>query len=145
MRVLNLEKKNSITLVPLSDGEWYAVDEGGKFECSSGARDQIVFVRGLSAYATRQMWDALNEPGLITSFFRGMRAAPANLARAMNSAPEVSLSPGRRSPGDETVTVTVCARARQNGVGRIFMLHNGRSIDEAARIKVETDNCKPSP
>lgn len=142
--VMNLEKKNAITLVALSGGEWYAFDEGGRFECSDGARDQIMFVKGLTAYDVRQMWDALYEPGLITSFFRGMRAAPANLARAMNSAPEVSLSPGRRSPGDETVTVTVCARARQNGVGRIFMLHNGRSIDEAARgIKVERrDNCK---
>ncbi len=142
--VMNLEKKNAITLVALSGGEWYAFDEGGRFECSDGARDQIMFVKGLTAYDVRQMWDALYEPGLITAFFRGMRAAPANMAKAMNSAPEVSVTLGQRAVGDETVTVTVCARARQNGVGRIFILHNGRSIDETARgMKVESrGNCK---
>ncbi|MCU0845720.1 MAG: caspase family protein [Spirochaetes bacterium] len=144
VHVMNLEKKNAVTLVALSGGEWYAFDEGGRFECSDGARDQIMFVKGLTAYDARQMWDALYEPGLITAFFRGMRAAPANMAKAMNSAPEVSVALGQRAVGDETVTVTVCARARENGVGRIFVLHNGRSIDEAARgMKVESrGNCK---
>ncbi len=144
VRIYNLENRRSITLVALTGGEWYAFDEGGRFECSDGARAQIVFVKGLTAFGARQMWDALYEPGLITAFFKGLRAAPADLAKAVNSAPEVSATLGQRAVGDETVTVTVCARARGNGVGRVFVIHNGRSIDEYARgIKVESrGNCK---
>ncbi|TAL33214.1 MAG: hypothetical protein EPN93_14370 [Spirochaetes bacterium] len=133
VRLWRLDDGSSVTLVALMDGEWYAFDDLGRFECSSGARAQVRFVRGLTAYDAAQFWDALYTPGLTGNLLRGMIPAPVDMSVAVRSAPEVTVALMPRDPGDGSAAVAVCAKAREGGLGRVFVIHNGRMIDESSR------------
>lgn len=137
-RLWNLNRDTSITLVALKNGEWIAYDDAGRFECSDGARDLLHFVKGLTPFDTRQLWDALHAPGMIADFLKGVSEGRASVAKTVRSAPSVSIRAKKYSAAEGTAVVSVCARPGNSGVGRIFIIHNGRAIDETARgMRVE--------
>lgn len=137
-RLWNLNTNASISLVALKNGEWIAYDDAGRFECSEGARDRLCFVKGLTPFDTRQLWDALHAPGMITAFLKGVADGRASVAKTVRSAPVVNIRASQYSAAEGTAVVSVCARPGNSGVGRIFIIHNGRAIDETARgMRVE--------
>lgn len=137
-RLWNLNTNASISLVALKNGEWIAYDDSGRFECSDGARDQLHFVKGLTPFDTRQLWDALHAPGMIAGFLKGVSAGRVNIAKTVRSAPAVSIRVKKYSAGEGTAIVSVCAKPGDRGIGRVFVIHNGRAIDETARgMRVE--------
>jgi hypothetical protein len=123
-----------MVLVALKDGGWIAVDESGRFECSDGAREHLHFVRGLTAYGVRQLWEKFHEPGLVAGFMKGSKAGPVNIADTLRDSPAVTARLLRaRTESSDSAVVSVCARPRDNGVGKVFIIHNGRVIDELSR------------
>jgi WD40 repeat protein len=133
VRLRKLDDGSSVTMIALMNGEWYAFDDAGRFECSSGARDQVRFVRGLTAYNAAQFWDVLYTPGLTGGLLKGMLPGPVDMSVAVRSTPEVTVTIQERGTGEGTASVAVCARPREAGLGKVFIIHNGRVLDESSR------------
>ncbi len=133
-RLWDLSSGSSMVLVALKDGGWIAVDESGRFECSDGAREHLHFVRGLTAYGVRQLWEKFHEPGLVAGFMKGSKAGPVSIADTLRDSPAVTARLLRaRTESSDSAVVSVCVRPRDNGVGKVFIIHNGRVIDELSR------------
>lgn len=144
VRVWNIKTGSSITLVVYKTGDWVVFDEKGHFDCSDNARRYVRFIRGMTAYSFQQFWNDFFTPGLFRRVVTGKRLRIVDIAKKVRDAPVVTIQYPRPLANKEQVTVTVCARAQRNGIGRIFLFHNGRAIDEKSRglEVVARGNCK---
>ena len=118
-KIWNIDTRDPITVVHFPDGEWYIYHDEGNFECSSGARRQIRFVKELAVYETDQLWSYFFTSDLLAKF-TGRQLAPRqkNIDEVVANAPGVPLAD---VPENETrqasATVEVAAQPGKNGLG----------------------------
>ena len=144
VRVWNIATGASLTLVVYKTGDWVVFDEKGHFDCSDNARRYVRFIRGMTAYGFEQFWDDFFTPGLFRRVVTGKRLRIVDIAKKVQDAPVVTIQHPMPFANRKQVAVTVCARARKNGIGRIFLFHNGRALDEKSRglEVVARGNCR---
>ena len=136
VRIWNLATGDYVTLVVYESGEWVVFNEKGFFDCSDGGRRYVKFIKGVTAYDFQQFWGEYFVPGFIAGILKNRKIETADLSGKIDKTPLVTLRhslDGGRSTDDPAVTATVCAVSRGSGVGSIFLMHNGRSIDELSR------------
>lgn len=134
IRLWNITTNHFISLSAFASHEWFVFHENGYFDCSSGGRKYIAFIRGITAYNPEQFWDRFYTPGLIEKFIAGEKLPEKNINDVIQDIPVVNiLSPenGYKTENDK-VTVRVSAKSA-NGTGKILLYHNGRIIDENSR------------
>jgi len=144
VRVWNVATGSSITLVVYETGDWVVFDKQGRFDCSDDARRYVRFIKGMTSYSFQQFWNDFFTPGLFARVVTGKRLRVVDIAKKVQDAPVVSIQYPMPFANREQIAVTVCARAQGNGIGRIFLFHNGRALDEKSRglEVVSRDNCK---
>jgi hypothetical protein len=133
-KVWNIDSKESITVVHFPNGEWYTYSENGRFDCSSEARKNIHFVKGTEVFEPEQLWSYFFTPELMAKFTSEERLPQQRgLAQMVANTPTVRLSALSTKTEKDTVIVRVTAKPGENGLGRIFLYHNDKTIDENTR------------
>jgi WD40 repeat protein len=145
LEVFDLETENILTAAAFKDGEWFLADGRGRFDCSAGGFENVRFVKGTKVYEPEQFWDSFFTPGLLSKFtgvvthpedeLEGEEdaASPAEIAAAAEYIPYVTMEIGPRQKDVRTAAVTVTAEEGANGIGKIFLVHNGRVVEENSR------------
>jgi hypothetical protein len=138
VRLWNMLTGKAVTMVLFNNQEWFVFDENGYFDCSNGAREYARFVKGLSVYHFQQFWNDFFQPGLISLFLEGRSPKGIHIAQKL---PDEKI---QETIDSATITLKVCAKPRSNGVGKIFLLHNGRAFDESSRglVSATRRDCK---
>jgi WD40 repeat protein len=134
-KVLDLKSGSSLCLLAFDEGDWYAYDERGRFDCSDGGRDHVRFVRGLEVLEPDQLWEAYHQTGLVASFLgRTGPAIPAALPKLAAPPTVRILSPAEGAETSaETLELSVQAQPGSNGLGKLFVIVNGKVADEGTR------------
>ncbi|MDY6932947.1 MAG: caspase family protein [Spirochaetota bacterium] len=135
MRIWKTKTGRSISVTTFDTGDWHVCSDNGNFDCSSGGRKYVSFVKGLTPYKPDQFWNTFFTPGLFSKFMNGKRLKKINIENNIKNAPRVYITKPKRSitTGKETVKITINAKAKKNGVGNIFLYQNGRTLDEETR------------
>jgi len=126
----------SITVLPFNDGSIIHYDKNGRFDCSPGSEKHIKFVKGLTPYEPDQFWKKFYTPRLMKRFMDGEKFAPININDYVPNAPKVAIvspSESYREHKDETITIRVKAEPAKNGLGDVFLYHNGRVLDHKSK------------
>lgn len=116
--------------------EWFISNDAGYFDCSNGGRDYVKFVRGMVAYEPEQFWQEFFTPGLLSEFLTGVKPLPQQSVGDVSSkAPVVRIiSPTHESVAPQAImTIRVDVKDGTNGVGQVFLYHNGKAINEKTR------------
>ncbi len=123
-----------VALVSFTDGNWFAYDQQGNFDCSEGGKNLIRFVQGFTVYEPDQFWNRFFTPGLLARFVgRQLPDSTQRIAQLQLNVPSVRIIEKDFDTTQETATITVSATAGRNGIGKILIYHNGRAVDENTR------------
>ncbi len=135
IRFWNPSTGDSIAILAFPSGDWIHYDKNGRFDCSAGAKKYIGFVKDMEYYEPDQFWESFYTPDLMKRFLAGEKFPEVSIDEMILRAPRVAIeSPAMGfEPKDDTVTVTVKATPGTNGLGRVFLYHNGRAVDENTR------------
>jgi len=135
IRVWNIADGDSVSLAAFESGDWFVYNDRGLFDCSDGARKYIKFVKGLTVYEPDQFWNEYFTPGLFSKFMKGEKLEALNIDSFADNAPVVNItSPSSDTISDsESYTIKVQATPSKNGLGKIFLYINGRTVDENTR------------
>lgn len=147
VHIRDLQKKKHLTLVLLKDGDWMVFDQSGRFESSSGARDYVKFVQGMSAFDFEQIWQKFYTPNFIASFVKGRPLRRYDIKREIQNIPIVTIKDFSVDPKKDVVTLKFCVKESKTALGDFFVIHNGRIIDRDFRglsIK-RISNCVSMP
>ncbi len=101
----------------------------------------VAFVKGMTVYDPQQYWNTFFTPGLLSRFMKGERLPDIDINTVASQMPRVEItSPGPYFATEkETVAVTVKASPGGNGLGKIFLYHNGCPLEEESRsLKVQS-------
>jgi WD40 repeat protein len=145
------------TLMAFEDGNWFATDPAGRFDCSNcaaGGRDSgkqyIRWRAGNALYEPDQFFRKFWEPGLIAKTLQAGRVEPIRGLDqvAANMPPEISII-GRkgalRSPAvarERTHTVTIQVRDLGGGAQNVELTCQGRPVSAEAR-DITPENAPP--
>jgi WD40 repeat protein len=135
IKIRNIENEESISLLAVGDRDWFVMDDKGHFDCSDGAKQYVSFVKGFTYYESAQFWNGFFTPGLVARFLGGGRFEGSNIAQYVDFAPSVTII----NPSDftetesDSITVKVLVKPKQNSLGKVFLYHNGRAVDEDTR------------
>lgn len=116
--------------------EWFISNDAGYFDCSNGGREYVKFVRDLTAYEPEQFWQDFFTPGLLAEFLTGKKPLPQqSVGDVSGKAPIVRIiSPTHESTATQAImSIRVDIQDGTNGVGQVFLYHNGKAINEKTR------------
>lgn len=135
-RYWNITSGGSVSVLAFKDGSWFHYDTFGRIDCSPGGEKHIKFVKGLTPYEPDQFWKKFHTPRLMKRFMNGEKFAPIDINDYVPNAPKVAIvspSESYREHKDETITIRVKAEPAKNGLGDVFLYHNGRVLDHKSK------------
>lgn len=127
------EKDKTVSIINYTNGHWFAIDEKNRFDCSAEFSKNLKFVKGLSVYEPEQFWNYYFAPGIISGRYYSETEPALVINEALENIPEVSIESVPREDSEEVAHVVVTGKEGDNGLGHIFISHNGRVIDEKSR------------
>ena len=83
LRIHNLQTGENVLMLVFKSGQWVIVHKTGRFACSDGARNYILFVDGLRVLdpeKSEKYWNALYTPDLLERFIKGEQLSAPSLS-----------------------------------------------------------------
>ncbi|HNT11181.1 MAG TPA: caspase family protein [Spirochaetota bacterium] len=136
IRHWDVKTEKSISFTQFNTGNYFVSTDDGRFDCSPGSEKHIKFVKGLTPYEPDQFWKKFHTPRLMKRFMDGEKFAPIDINDYVPNAPKVAIvspSESYREHKDETITIRVKAEPAKNGLGDVFLYHNGRVLDHKSK------------
>ncbi len=129
-------KKHMIRDQSDSPLEWFISNEAGYFDCSNGGRQYVKFVKDFTAYEPDQFWQQFFTPGMLPEFISGKKILQQqSIGDVSGKAPVVRIiSPDNEFNAKSPImSIRVEAKPGANGIGQVFLYHNGKAITEKTR------------
>lgn len=135
IRIWDLKTGKSLAVYHFQDGNWFVIDENGRFDTSDGGRKYILFVKGITTYSPESYWNQFYTPGILPLFLGGQKQKEIKFADEIKKAPEVFIvSPDKNQESPSgTISITLVAKPGSNGLGNLVLYHNGSVLDENTR------------
>ena len=141
-RICNINNGETISLYLqslITDYEWMVRDKNGQFNCSTKGNELINFVQGFNVYEPEQFWDKFFAPDLVSKFLNNTNDQDYNIDDAIKELPVVDIVNKKQTNEGQELSITLSITPGADGIGDIFVLHNGRVIDENTRgLKVQS-------
>lgn len=140
IKIWNLETEQLILEhIQMGDVDWMVMVPSGHFYATSGAMQNIHFVKGLKTYELDQFYEEFYNPELLKEIFEGTsRGGKRNMGGLLQQSPppEVKFAQAPESANTE-VELMLRIKNQGGGIKNLHLFHNGKRLNLKS-IQLET-------